>query len=417
LEGKTRTLITASLASLLAMLIWSNFSPVLPLLLVEWRLSGAMAGVIVASCQAGYVISVFLTGYLADRIGGRKTFALSAIETGVFGVAFALLARDFWSALILRTLAGIGQGGLYVPGMRILSSWYPPSERGKALGIYTCSLVGASAGANYVAGPLAAAYGWRVGVLGTSVWAFPAAVLMFLSVRDNPPRMTDGGSPETFRSTVLMNKPGWLITLSYMGHMWELYAMRDWINPYMNASARVLGYSATDALTVGSTIAGTCLLMGGFSPGIGGLLSDRIGRSKAIVLIMSLSIPCSLVFGWMIGLPLLILAAVGLFYGFWIVADTAIYKAGLTELVPDRFVGSALGFQSLLGFGVTTISSAFLGVVLDWTNDPLVVGQLGYFPFWGWAFTQLGLVSVMGPISALILMRSPDSVRMAGGKR
>jgi MFS family permease len=249
------------------MLIWSNFSPVLPLLLVEWRLSGTMAGVIVASCQAGYVISVFLTGYLADRIGGRKTFALSAIETGVFGVAFALLARDFWSALILRTLAGIGQGGLYVPGMRILSSWYSPSERGKALGIYTCSLVGASAGANYVAGPLAALYGWRAGVFWTSVWAFPAAVLMFLSVRDNPPRMTDGGSPETFRSAVLINKSGWLITLSYMGHMWELYAMRDWINPYMNASVQVLGYSAADALTVGSAIAGTCLLMGGFSPG------------------------------------------------------------------------------------------------------------------------------------------------------
>jgi MFS family permease len=407
----------ASLALLLAMLIWSNFSPVLPLLVVEWRLSGAMAGAIVASCQAGYVISVFLTGYLADRIGGRRTFAISAIETGIFATAFALLAHDFWSALILRTLAGIGQGGLYVPGMRILSNWYPPRERGKAIGIFTCSLVGASAGANYVAGPLAALYGWRAGVFWTSVWAFPAAALVFLLVRDNPPSMTDGGSHETFRSAVLLNKLGWLITLSYTGHMWELYAMRDWLNPYINACARTLGYSATDALILGSVIAATCILMGGVSPGIGGFLSDRIGRCKAIILIMSLSIPCSLTYGWLIGLPLPVLAVVGLFYGFWIVADTAIFKAGLTELVPERFIGSALGLQSLLGFGVTTVSSAFLGVVLDWTNDPLLVLQLGYFPFWGWAFTQLGLVSIIGPIAAFILMRNPASAQMTGGKR
>jgi len=419
MESKTRTLAFMCGAQLSAMLGWFNFSAVLPILRTEWNLTGAMAGAILTGCQAGYVLSVVAMGYLADRIGGRRTFVACALATGLFGSVFALHAYDFSSALILRTLMGIGLGGLYVPGMRTLSNWYSPGERGKAIGIYTCSLVGADAGGYYVAGPIAAKYGWQAGILSTSIWAFPAALIAYLFVKDRPSTLLNGAGQLddlSFRS-VLKNKSVWFINLSYVGHMWELYPMRAWIGPYLYACARNLGYGVSDAVTLGSVISATCILMGAFSPGIGGWLSDRIGRSKSIFTIMSASIPCSLIYGWLIGSQLWILIFVGFLYGFWIVADTAIFKAGLSELVPEKFAGTALGIQSFLGFGATTVATAVFGVTLDLTNDPVRVTALGYFPSWGWAFSMLGIIALISPASAVLLMRTADSVKMAGGKR
>ena len=407
MEEKTKTLVSLSIAQLLATLIWYNYSAVLPILKTEWNLTGTMAGAILASFQAGYVISVLATGYLTDRVGGAKTFAICACETGLCGLAFAFLAKDFFSALVLRGLAGIGQGGLYVPGMKILSSCYPPKERGMALGVYTCSLVGAYAGAYYIAGPIAVAQGWRIGIFWTSIWAFPAALIAYFSAKGMSVSPAKGQALDfrTFKKGVLENRAAALVTIAYLGHMWELYAMWGWIGPYIDSCARVLGYSRRDALFIGTTVAATMILMGGFSPAIGGLLSDKLGRPKSIVLIMLSSIPCSLVYGWLIGMPLWILVTIGLFYGFVVVADSAIYKAALTELVPGEMLGSALGLQSFLGFGATILSTAAFGVVLDLTNAPLEVSTLGYFPRWGWAFAMLGTIALVGPFSALLLMR------------
>jgi MFS family permease len=414
-EERTRTLVSLSAAELLGMLGWLGVSAVLPILKNEWSLSGTESGAILSASQAGYVLSVLAMGYSADRIGGRRTFIGSALVAAVFGSAFAFLAHDFYSALALRILMGIGNGGLYVPGMRILSDWYAPSERGKAIGIYTCSVLGADAGGYYIAGPIAAKYGWQAGILSTTFWAFLAVCIAYIFVKDAPKTSPNKAERQaSFQvGELLRNRRVWLINLSYIGHMWELYPMRLWIGPYLYACARTLGYGASDALFLGSLMSATCLIMGVFSPGIGGYLSDRIGRSKSIVIIMSMSIPCSLAYGWMIGTQLWLLASVGLFYGFWIVADTAVFKAGLTELVPERHVGTALGIQSFLGFGATTVATITFGATLDLINDPSIVEALGYFTSWGWAFSILGIIASISPISAILLMRGSTAKKVA----
>ena len=131
---KTRILAILCLAQFGSMLVWYNFAAVLPLLRGEWQLNNDQAGTILSAFQLGYVASVLFTGWLTDKIGGRLTFVLCAIETGLAGIGFALFATDYASALVWRVLAGIGQGGLYIPGIQILSQWYPVKQRGMALG-------------------------------------------------------------------------------------------------------------------------------------------------------------------------------------------------------------------------------------------------------------------------------------------
>ena len=57
-------------------------------------------------------------------------------------------------------------------------------------------------------------------------------------------------------------------------------------------------------------------------------------------------------FGYLYGLPLGCIVLVGVWIGFWAVADSAIYKASLTELCISRIRTTLLGLQSALGYSM-----------------------------------------------------------------
>lgn len=413
-------LIFMCLGQLTAGLTWYNYSAVLPLLQREWHLSGAQAGVILSTFQAGYVIAVIISGLLSDRFGGRKVFVFSAIETSLAGLAFAILAKGFISAAVIRGLAGLGQGGLYVPGMKLLSEWFPPEERGKALGIYTSALIASYAGALYVAAPAASAYGWQWAIWLTSVWGLPSAALVFFLVKEkarakaavpNSTSTLTGFIP--FLRKTLLNKPLRLLNIGYMSHMWELYGFYGWIGPFVVAVTLRQGFTAESALVYGNTMAATAVLMGVVSPALGGFISDKIGRTKTVTIVLLVSAACSLSAGWLMILPLYGFLGIIMVYGFFVVMESAVFKAGLSELVEPELLGAALGVQSFLGFGITIISPALFGLVLDISNP----GLGGDFQVWGWSFGLLGLGALIGPIAMYYLSRLDESVKMAGGKR
>jgi len=402
-------------------LTWYNYSAILPLLQQEWSLTGAQAGVILSAFQAGYVIAVVASGFLSDRIGGRKVFVLSAIETSLAGLAFTIFAKGYFSAVVIRGLAGLGQGGLYVPGMKILSQWFPLGERGKALGIYTSALIASYAGALYVAAPIASAYSWQWAILMTSVWGLLGAALVFLLVRERPESKVEveGHEAPSFSGrtslarAVLVNKPVGLLNLGYMSHMWELYGFYGWVGPFVVAVTFLNGFTHDAALVYGNTIAATAILMGVVSPALGGLISDKIGRTKTVIMVLLVSIACSFSVGWFMTLPLYGFLTIVLIYGFFVVMESAVFKAGLSELVEPRYLGSALGVQSFLGFGITILSPALFGLVLDISNP----GFDGQFRVWGWSFGLLGLGAMVGPGAMYFLRKLPESVKMAGGKK
>jgi len=384
-------------------------------------LTGAQAGIVLSAFQAGYVVAVLALGFLSDRIGGRKIFILSAIETSLAGLAFAIFAKGFFSAAVIRALAGLGQGGLYVPGMKLLSQYFSPRERGRALGIYTSALIGSYAGALYVAAPIASAYSWQWAIVLTSVWGLPGALLVFFFVKERAEpkvRAESSGAPlSSSRSFwvkgILGGKPVALLNLGYMSHMWELYGFYGWVGPFVVAVALGHGFSDSSALVYGNTIAASAILMGIVSTALGGFMSDRIGRTRTVIMVLLVSAACSFSTGWLMEIPLYGFLGIILAYGFFVVMESAVFKAGLSELVAPEYLGSALGVQSFLGFGITILSPALFGLVLD-LSAPGLEGQP---PVWGWSFVLLGLGALVGPISMCFLRRLPESVRMGDGKK
>ncbi|MCE8423751.1 MAG: hypothetical protein J5U17_09530 [Candidatus Methanoperedens sp.] len=93
-------------------------------------------------------------------------------------------------------------------------------------------------------------------------------------------------------------------------------------------------------------------------------------------------------------------------------ADTATYKAGLTDMVSARIRGTSLGFQSALGFGITIISPQIFGAVLDTTNR----GNQN-ITVWGPAFAVLAAGPTIGLILLAALRRHPKAILMAGGRK
>lgn len=404
--NKTKVLFLLCVAQFAGTLVWYNVAAVMPLLKLEWQITNNQIGTILAVFQFGYVAAVLFTGWLTDRVGGRLTFALSAVETGLASLGFIFFAHDYASALLWRMLAGLGQGGLYVPGMQILCRWYSGDERGKAIGIYTCAGVGSYAGAYLCAAPLASFFSWQTALFWTSVWAFPAAALIYFWVPDPPEAVwVDRMIPTARPLTPLPgNRAAWLIIGGYAGHMWELYAFWGWIGAYAFHVLTLKGVSDSSALAFGGVIAAACTAMGGVSPGIAGWVSDRIGRSITTAVILLISGFCALIYGWMATASIWLLTSIGIVYGFFIVADSAIFKAGLTELVPEHSLGVALGVQSVIGYSMTVVTPKLFGVLLD---------EYG----WGVAFTGLSVGPFIGAACMMALKHLPEADLMAGGKR
>lgn len=422
MEKKKHVLLWMVISMLLGYLPWYNFSAVLKYIATEFHLSSADTGMILAAFQAGYVVVVLFTGWLADKIGTRKVVLYATLLTGIFATAFVFVAHDKLTVLIMRLLTGCACGAIYAPGMALLSEWFPPSERGGALGAYTAALTAAYAGGYFVASPIAAAYGWRVGMLCTSIPAFLGFLIVLLLVPDKPPvsAQYDGApaAPNIMPAGIRPAPEGGyggpvMITAAYMGHMWELYAFWGWIGPYMVACASAAGMAGSAAVRWGGLMAAFITLIGALSVWLMGIVADRIGRTKAILLGATCSLVPEFFFGYLIGKSLALILLVGLWIGFWVISDSAIYKAGLTDMVSEKIRATILGVQSAVGFSMTILAPLAFGWILqayNGTTDPTTA------LIWGPSFLALGIGAIAAPVCALILRRMPQAQLMAGGK-
>ena len=439
MEKKNRIFIIMMIAMVLGYLPWYNFSAVLSDIVEEFGLSSRDTGMILSAFQVGYVIVVLFTGWLSDKVGPKKVVAWATLITAISSTLFVVLARGFMSILVMRLVTGLSAGAIYVPGMSLLSNWFPKKERGKVIGAYTAALTMAYAGGYFIAAPLASRYSWEVGMLATSLPVFVAAALVFVYVKEKPEEKNghvpgkEARAADTYGEDGKPHKPkegskertagaegkaapagGYrgpvLITTGYMGHMWELYAFWGWIGPFMVASALAAGYEESRALALGGQMAAMIILLGAPGAWIFGVVADRWGRINTLMLASIASLTAQLFFGFLYGRSMVLVFIVGLWIGLWVVADSGIYKAGLTEMTEEGIRGTALGVQSAVGYGMTMLSPFVFGTVLEAFNkgaaDP--TGAV----HWGVPFMMLGIGALLAPISGLLLKRSPQAKLM-----
>jgi MFS family permease len=244
-------------------------------------------------------------------------------------------------------------------------------------------------------------FDWQLVVLAATAATAVGSILFWFFAHEGPypfgkavfePRRIGA----IFRDRALM-----LVNIGYLGHMWELYAMWAWLIAYVRAAleAQQRPSPALASLLTFLAIAagaGGCLL--------GGVLSDRFGRSLTTAGMMMVSGVCALAVGFVFDGPLWLLGLVIVVWGISVIGDSAQFSAAVTELADRRFVGTALSVQLGSGFGLTVLAIWLLPHVADWLG-------------WRWAFLMLAPGPFAGVAAMLALRRLVDAAKMPGGKR
>lgn len=414
IRSNTRWLLLLCCCQLFIMLVFINYSAVLPILRQEWGMNNTRAGMIFSVYQLGYIASGVLLSILTDRINTKHIFISAAFCSAAGNLLFALYAHDFYSGMLFRAMTGIGMGGTYMPGLKLVAERFDPVRRGKAIGIYVGSLVLGGSLSLAVTGWLTGLYGWRIAFIACSIGVCTGALLsfpLFAGYRP-PPRISSSAG---YTGEVIKNRPALLMILGYGAHMWEMYGMRSWLAPFFTSALIGWGVESARATGLASAIAALLIGIGAFSTAITGTLSDRFGRTATITAVMFSSALLSFTFGWLINTNLPLTLAIGIFYGYLVVAESPVFSTGLTELVAPGYLGAAMGLQSLIGYSMGMISPTIFGWALDTFRDwrPLP----GIHAEWGMAFACIGIGGAAGPVFMWLLRRTPESVKMAGGNR
>ena len=216
-----------------------------------------------------------------------------------------------------------------------------------------------------------------------------AALFVWFGYREGPYPFPPRPFSWALVGTVVRQKEWRLATGGYLGHMFELYSYWTWIPTFLIASAAArdvrLGTMGAANFGLISLLAFGTIAIGGVGCLWGGLVADRIGRERLVMIAMAVSGSCALLVGLTFGRSWWLLAPIALTWGFFVIADSAQFSVLVTESVPAHAVGTGLMVQTSLGFLLTTLTIQLV--------PPIVA--------WAWAFPLLAV----GPAAGIAAIR------------
>jgi MFS family permease len=396
--GATRALLTMAGVTVLTMATWFSASAVVPQLREEWGLSTNEASLLTIAVQLGFVFGALVSAFfnLADVYAPRTILWASALGAAVANALF-VLADGPWLAIVFRFATGAFLAGVYPVALKIMSTWFRRG-RGLALGVMVGALTLGSALPHLVNG--AGGLDWEYVILATSAVTAAGAALAFFSVREGPFPFARAAFDPKQAAQVFRNRGTRLASIGYFGHMWELYAMWAWFFAFFTDSLANDGYEGGRRAAAVATFA--VIGIGAAGCWLGGLLGDSWGRTRTTAAAMAVSGTCAVLAGLAYGGPYALVLAIGMVWGFAVIADSAQFSTIVSELADQLYVGTALTVQLAAGFTLTVLTIWLVPVLRD---------ELG----WRWAFAFLAPGPLVGIIAMLRLLRLPEARLIAGG--
>tara|TARA_E500000331_G_scaffold344200_1_gene380127 strand:+ start:2359 stop:3531 length:1173 start_codon:yes stop_codon:yes gene_type:complete len=381
------------------MLTIAVFPALLPIFINDWALTKTDAGWINGVYYLGYLICVPILVSLTDREPARTIYIISMSISAASGLGFALLAKGFWTAMLFRALGGIGLAGTYMPGLRILTerlqTLRPGANHSRAVALYTASFGIGMSLSYFSAGLLEPICNLQGTLLILGFGPLIALFYMLLLLPSDERVGVRNLSTHLLDFRPVFNcKPAMGYVLAYTVHNFELFAFRSWIVSF-------LAFVATrnineDFIITTTTIAACANLVGLPASILGNELSLRIGRHRAISIIMWTSTAIALGLGFLADAPLWLVTAAVIFYGVFITGDSSSITAGTVAAAPTGYTGATLAVHSCIGFIGAFAGPLVFGAILDAT----VTGGDGGTTVisWAWAFGVSGMCAALGPI-------------------
>ena len=363
----------------------TSYSIVMALIKADLDLTYTMSGALTSVYFVGYAIGQVPWGALADRIGSRRVMVASILGIAVSTILFGF-AQGFWQAALARLVAGLLGAGVFVPGVRLVSGWFPPEERGTALGILS---IGGSVGlisSSTISPYIATIIGWRGTIMGIGLLGLTLTAVMWVTLKDNEAEERSGGDGDL--SDVLKDRSFWALGAIQMARLGANYVFIAWLPLLLQEEFGMTIVAAGAAFSLFN-------VAGMVSNPLGGILSDRFG--ERIVLLVSFVVLAVSSFAFTLvkgGLPMyLLILVIGWFINF--------VRSPSFALIPRLYgverAGRVSGLQNTFASIGALILPFLIGYIRDATDS-----------YWaGWIALALVLGAVA--VSALFLRTSPEN--------
>ncbi len=274
-SGHFPTLVASLVHFDVSFMIWVLLGALGAYVADDLGLDSAQKGLMVAVPPLGGAAFRLLLGWLADRVGTKRT--------GVISMALALVpllwgwlaAGTFLEVLAIGLLLGIA-GASFAVALPLVSRWYPPEYQGLALGIAGAGNSGTIIAA--LAAPrLAEHVGWH-GVFGLAALPVMAAWLVFTIFAKEPPRT----SAPTGGLLSLLGEPDarWLCAF-YLTTFGGFVGLTGYLPIYFHDRFDLSKVSA-------ASFAALCAAAGSLLRPFGGAVSDRLGGARVLSLVLLL---------------------------------------------------------------------------------------------------------------------------------
>lgn len=338
--------------------------PLLPIFLSSvLGAGGAFIGLIEGIAEGTASVLKGFSGYLSDKLKKRKAlifagYGLSTVTKPVFAVA-----TQGWHVLIIRFLERVGKGLRTAPRDAMIADDSGSDTRGRAYGFHRAmDTLGAAIGP-----ALAALLMWILKDLGNARYRwvflaafFPALLAMILIVfflEEKPfsavgkfPGFRLSGFPRSYKMLLLV------VVVFTLGNSSDAFLLLKAGDVFKNAGIK----SSTIPILVPLVWLTFNIVYSAVSMP-GGILSDKIGRRKTVLIAFTFYglIYIGFAFAESILAVWLLMSAYGVFYGL----SEGVLRAYVADMAPAQMKGMAFGIYHAVDGVSRLLASVIFGVI------------------------------------------------------
>ena len=377
--GHPPTLFAAFLYFDAAFMVWVMLGPLGVQIAQDLQLSASQKGLMVATPILTGALLRIVMGVLVDHLKPKLAGSIGqVIVLAALGFAWYFGVHSYEQVLLLGAFLGFA-GAAFAVALPLASRWYPSEHQGTALGIVGAGNSGTVLAALF-APTLAIWYGWQ-NVFGLAMIPLSVAFVVYLVFAKDAPECPPAKSLHQYLA-VLKDKDAWWFMFFYAvtfgGFVGLVSSLTIYFNTQYGLSPVIAGYFTA-----------ACVLAGSLVRPIGGMVADRIGGIRSLLVMYALAAIFLFVvsFGfsqaWM---ALVVFVATMMALG---MGNGAVF-----QLVPQRFrkeIGVMTGLVGMAG----GVGGFYLASSLGYAKQITGSYQIGFVIFAALAVLALvGLLSV-----------------------